>query len=88
MTAAVDFWAAIFRAALVADRRAGWDELRDRGPVTVIDGVYHLTRREDALAALSTDPSVDAIVGVYGSGRDIDRAAAQEICDAHHGWNQ
>ncbi|ATO63523.1 hypothetical protein BB737_05685 [Mycobacterium avium subsp. hominissuis] len=34
---------------------------------------------------MTTDPSVDAIVGVYSSGRDLDRAAAQTVCQLHHG---
>jgi hypothetical protein len=34
---------------------------------------------------ITTDPTVDALVGVYSSGREIDRAAAREICELHHG---
>jgi hypothetical protein len=34
-----------------------------------------------------TDPSVDALVGVYSSSRESDRAAAREICELHHGTN-
>lgn len=37
---------------------------------------------------ITTDPSVDAIVGVYSSGHDIDRAAARTICQLHHGSNE
>jgi hypothetical protein len=37
---------------------------------------------------VTTDPSVDAIVGVYSSGHDIDRAAARAICQLHHGSNE
>jgi hypothetical protein len=33
----------------------------------------------------TTDPLVDALVGVYSSARRVDRAAAREICDLHHG---
>jgi hypothetical protein len=36
----------------------------------------------------TTDPTVDAIVGVYSSGRASDRAAAQQVCELHHGSNQ
>jgi len=36
---------------------------------------------------INTDPSVDAIVGVYSLGRDVDRAVAKEIYEAHHGSN-
>lgn len=36
---------------------------------------------------MTTDPTVDAIVGVYSSGRDIDRAAARTVCQLHHGSN-
>jgi hypothetical protein len=36
---------------------------------------------------MTTDPTVDAIVGVYSSGRDIDRVAARTICQLHHGTN-
>jgi hypothetical protein len=36
---------------------------------------------------INTDTSVNAMVGVYSSGGDIDRAAAQEICAAHNGSN-
>ena len=42
-----DFW-----AALMAKRKAGWAALRDLGPVVEINGVYHLTRRADMVAAL------------------------------------
>lgn len=42
-----DFW-----AVLMAERKAGWDALRGLGPVVEKDGVYHLTRRDDVLAAL------------------------------------
>ncbi len=35
---------------------------------------------------ITTDPTVDAIVGVYSSGRDIDRAAARNVCQLHHGY--
>jgi len=35
----------------------------------------------------TNDPTVQAIVGVYSSSRDIDRAAAREVCDEHHGSN-
>jgi hypothetical protein len=37
---------------------------------------------------MTTDPTVDAIVGVYSSGRASDRAAAQQVCELHHGSNQ
>ncbi len=34
------------------DRAGGWKTLRDAGPVVFMNGCYHLTRREDVLAAL------------------------------------
>jgi hypothetical protein len=34
-----------------------------------------------------TDPTVDALVGVYSSSREIDRDAAREVCKLHHGSN-
>jgi cytochrome P450 len=34
------------------DRALGWKTLRDAGPVVFMNGCYHLTRREDVLAAL------------------------------------
>jgi cytochrome P450 len=34
------------------DRGLGWKTLRDAGPVVFMNGCYHLTRREDVLAAL------------------------------------
>ncbi len=34
------------------DRADGWKTLRDAGPVVFMNGCYHLTRREDVLAAL------------------------------------
>jgi hypothetical protein len=37
---------------------------------------------------ITTDPTVDALVGVYSSGREIDRAAARETCELHHGSNR
>lgn len=37
---------------MAADRGAGWAALRDIGPVVFVNGWYHLTRREDVLAAL------------------------------------
>ncbi len=37
---------------------------------------------------MTTDPSVNAIVGVYSLGHDIDRAAARTICQLHHGSNE
>lgn len=36
---------------------------------------------------MTTDPTVDAIVGVYSSGCDVDRAAARTVCQLHHGSN-
>ena len=36
------------------DRKTGSDTLRDIGPVVLINGWYHLTRREDVLHALRT----------------------------------
>ncbi|TPG36621.1 cytochrome P450 [Mycolicibacterium hodleri] len=36
------------------DRKAGCDALRDVGPVVLVNGWYHLTRREDVLHALRT----------------------------------
>src|SRR5271156_7220730 len=39
---------------MATDRKAGWDSLRDIGPVVFINGWYHLTRREDVLNALRT----------------------------------
>lgn len=47
-----DFW-----SALLAQRQAHWDALRDAGPVVERDGVYHLTRRAEVVAALR-DPDV------------------------------
>lgn len=37
---------------------------------------------------MTTDPTVNAIVGVYSSSRDADRAAAQAICERHNGSNK
>lgn len=37
---------------MAADRGAGWQTLRDAGPVVFMNGAYYLTRREDVLAAL------------------------------------
>lgn len=37
---------------MAADRGVGWKTLRDAGRVVLVDGWYHLTRREDVLAAL------------------------------------
>ena len=42
-----DFW-----PALVAHREASWDALRAKGRVVKGDRTYHLTRREDVVAAL------------------------------------
>jgi cytochrome P450 len=39
---------------MATDRAAGWDALRDIGPVVFINGWYHLTHREDVLHALRT----------------------------------
>jgi cytochrome P450 len=39
---------------MAVDRRVGWDALRDVGPVVLMQGWYHLTRREDVLEALRT----------------------------------
>jgi hypothetical protein len=36
---------------------------------------------------ITTDPTVDAIVGVYSSDRASDRAAADAVCQLHHGSN-
>ena len=36
------------------DRQAGWDALRDVGPVVLMNGWYHFTHREDVLHALRT----------------------------------
>jgi hypothetical protein len=57
---------------------------------TGIDGL--LTNPEygpnvDRRCIYGPDDDVNAIVGVYSSGRDIDRAAAREVCDEHHGSN-
>ncbi|WP_203802987.1 cytochrome P450 [Mycobacterium heckeshornense] len=40
------------RLPLANDRGAGWAVLRDAGPVVFMNGWYHLTRRDDVLAAL------------------------------------
>lgn len=37
---------------MATDRADGWKTLRDAGPVVFMNGCYHLTRREDVLAAL------------------------------------
>ena len=37
---------------MATDRAGGWKTLRDAGPVGFMNGCYHLTRREDVLAAL------------------------------------
>lgn len=37
---------------MAADRRAGWDMLRDAGRVVSVDGICYLTHRDDVLAAL------------------------------------
>lgn len=42
-------WASL---PFAADRGAGWAALRDVGPVVLMNDWYHLTRREDVLAAL------------------------------------
>jgi cytochrome P450 len=39
---------------MAADRGVGWAALRDIGPVVLMNGWYHLTRREDVLQALRT----------------------------------
>jgi len=39
------------------DRGAGWQALRDAGPVVVMNGIYYLTRRDDVLKALR-DPAL------------------------------
>src|SRR3954464_12099265 len=39
---------------MAIDRKDGWDALRDVGPVVLMNGWYHLTRREDVLHALRT----------------------------------
>jgi cytochrome P450 len=39
---------------MAADRKVGWDALRDVGPVVFINGWYHITRRDDVLHALRT----------------------------------
>jgi hypothetical protein len=36
---------------------------------------------------ITTDPTVDAIVGVYSSDRASDRAAADAVCQLHQGTN-
>lgn len=36
---------------------------------------------------MTTDPTVDAIVGVYSSGGETDRASARAACQLHHGSN-
>jgi hypothetical protein len=41
-----------FWAVLVAHREARWDALRDIGRVVKMGGVYHMTRRDDVIAAL------------------------------------
>ncbi|WP_139830068.1 hypothetical protein [Mycobacterium triplex] len=46
----------------------------------------HVDRR--CIYDMTTDPNVDAIVGVYSPDRDIDREAAQVVCDQHHGSNK
>jgi cytochrome P450 len=37
---------------MATDRADGWKTLRDAGPVVFMNGCYHLTRRDDVLAAL------------------------------------
>lgn len=39
---------------MATDRRLGWDAIRQLGPVVLMDGWYHLTRREHVLDALRT----------------------------------
>jgi cytochrome P450 len=39
------------------DRGAGWQALRDAGPVVMMNGAYYLTRRDDVLQALR-DPAL------------------------------
>jgi cytochrome P450 len=39
---------------MAGNRKDGWDALRDVGPVVLMNGWYHLTRREDVLHALRT----------------------------------
>ncbi len=39
---------------MAMDRKEGWDALRAIGPVVLMNGWYHLTRREDVLHALRT----------------------------------
>jgi cytochrome P450 len=47
-------WASL---PFAADRGPGWSALREVGPVVLMNGWYHLTHREDVLAALR-DPEV------------------------------
>ncbi|MCW2690632.1 MAG: cytochrome, partial [Mycobacterium sp.] len=42
-------WASL---PMAGDRGAGWEALRDVGPVVLMNGWYHFTRRDDVLAAL------------------------------------
>lgn len=51
-----------FWAVLAKEGKAAWDALRNMGPVVEINGVYHLTRSEDVLAALRNTE-------VFSSGR-------------------
>src|SRR5271154_3911067 len=37
---------------MAADRRIGWDALREVGPVVLMQGWYYITRRKDVLDAL------------------------------------
>jgi cytochrome P450 len=47
-------WASL---PMADDRGAGWQALRDAGPVVVMNGAYYLTRRDDVLRALR-DPAL------------------------------
>lgn len=54
---------------------------------TGIDGLFtnpDYGPNVDRRCIYGPDDEVNALVGVYSSNRDIDRAAAREICDQHH----